>query len=98
MAEMSGFLRTFGMIEGPLGPLIFVLGILMARNPKFPRWMGVAMQYSGVALTLAGAIGYFQPFGTEMSQHAIGLIFIITLVLVAMQYRRARNAAKGGAQ
>jgi|GEM_PF-4616712 hypothetical protein len=95
MGEMSAVLHTFGMIEGPLGPVIFVLGILVARNPRFQPWLGKSMQYMGIALTLAGAVGYFQPFGVEMSQHAIGLIFLIALVLVAMLYRRTRHMAKG---
>jgi Na+-driven multidrug efflux pump len=95
---MSDVLHTFGMIEGLLGPVIFVLGILIARNSRFQPWLGTSMQYFGVALTLTGAIGYFQPFGAEMSQHAIGLVFIITLVLVALLYRRAQSTAKGNPQ
>jgi Na+-driven multidrug efflux pump len=98
MSEMSSVLHTFGMIEGPLGPVIFGFGVWVASHPRFQPWLGVSMQYMGVGLTLAGAIGYFQPFGVELSQHAIGLIFMITLVFVAMRYRRTRNVAKGKPQ
>ena len=98
MSEMSAVLHTFGMIEGPLGPVIFVFGIWMARNPRFQPWLGVSMQYMGIGLTLAGAVAYFQPWGVEMSQHAITLILIVTLALVVIRYRRTRDAAKGRPQ
>ena len=70
----------------------------MARNPRFPQWLCVSMQYIGISLTLAGAIAYFQPFGVEMSQHAVALILMAALVLIGLRYRRSRDVAKGNPQ
>jgi len=98
MNDMSSALRLFGMVEALSGPVIVGLGILMARNPKFPPWLGMAMQFMGGGLCLAGLVAYFQPLGEENSLHAVGLIVIVTLVLVAVRYQRAQNMAKGNPQ
>ena len=95
MSEVSAALHLFGMIETPAGLIMIGFGIWAARHPRFSSWLGVTMQYLGVGLILAGPIAYFQPWGVDMSQHAVALILMIPLVLTAIRFRRARNATAG---
>jgi hypothetical protein len=98
MSDISSALHLFGMVEALSGPVIIGLGVLISRNPKFPSWLGLAMQFLGGGLFLAGLVAYFQPLGEENSLHAVGLIFFVTLVLVAVRFQRAQNVAKGNPQ
>ena len=95
MEDFASELRTLGLIMGPLGLVNLGVGMLMARHPKFPSWIGATLQYASIAFMLAGAILYFQPWGDQIALHAVGLIFMIALALMVTRFRHVWNADRG---
>jgi uncharacterized membrane protein SirB2 len=94
MEDLAPEFKMIGLIFLVTGPIQFILSFWLARNPAFPSWIGATLRLTGIALTLAGGVYYFQPWGIEVAQHVGGLIFMIALAFIVIRFRRDRSSAR----
>jgi uncharacterized membrane protein len=95
MDNFASEMHTIGLFMGPYGFVLFGVGMLLARNVRFPPWIGASVQYAGIGFVLAGAVYYFEPWGAQMSLHIGTVIYLIVFVAAIRRYRQAGQAAKG---